>query len=382
MLRRGGGRSGGRPFRPELTFDLRGSCRHRDDGQDRLAGAPARVRLPELGDLRRPRFGLRLRALRRAAEGPTCGPAGSRRWCRSARTSSRSTRRSSSTLASGRRRGTSRASPTRSSTAARASCASGPTSSTEAQCAEAAEQAARRDLRLRPDRGAAVQPDVRDARRRGRGDRRERVPPTGDGTGDLHQLQERRAARPPQAAVRDRKVGKSFRNEITPGNFLFRALEFEQMEMEYFVPPARGGRVVPLLDRRALRVVHALRASRKPPARPRARRRGAVALLERHERPRVPLSRSAGRSSRGSRTAATSTSRQHTEHSGTKLEWVDAGTGERFVPHVIEPAVSIERIAARVPDRRVRRGGRRGATSERCFASTPRWHRSRPPCCR
>ena len=34
------------------------------------------------------------------------------------------------------------------------------------------------------------------------------------------------------------QIGKSFRNEITPGNFIFRTLEFEQMEMEYFVPPA------------------------------------------------------------------------------------------------------------------------------------------------
>ncbi|MGH2462244.1 MAG: glycine--tRNA ligase [Candidatus Limnocylindria bacterium] len=34
------------------------------------------------------------------------------------------------------------------------------------------------------------------------------------------------------------QIGKSFRNEITPGNFIFRLREFEQMEMEYFVPPA------------------------------------------------------------------------------------------------------------------------------------------------
>src|SRR5215208_6680429 len=34
------------------------------------------------------------------------------------------------------------------------------------------------------------------------------------------------------------QIGKSFRNEITPGNFIFRTLEFEQMEMECFVPPA------------------------------------------------------------------------------------------------------------------------------------------------
>ena len=34
------------------------------------------------------------------------------------------------------------------------------------------------------------------------------------------------------------QIGKSFRNEITPGNFIFRTREFEQMEMEFFVPPA------------------------------------------------------------------------------------------------------------------------------------------------
>jgi glycyl-tRNA synthetase len=38
------------------------------------------------------------------------------------------------------------------------------------------------------------------------------------------------------------QIGKSFRNEITPGNFIFRTREFEQMEMEYFVPPDDGGR--------------------------------------------------------------------------------------------------------------------------------------------
>jgi glycyl-tRNA synthetase (class II) len=38
------------------------------------------------------------------------------------------------------------------------------------------------------------------------------------------------------------QIGKSFRNEITPGNFLFRMREFEQMEMEFFVPPAEAPR--------------------------------------------------------------------------------------------------------------------------------------------
>jgi glycyl-tRNA synthetase len=38
------------------------------------------------------------------------------------------------------------------------------------------------------------------------------------------------------------QIGKSFRNEITPGNFIFRTREFEQMEMEFFVPPEDGDR--------------------------------------------------------------------------------------------------------------------------------------------
>src|SRR5438552_9684272 len=38
------------------------------------------------------------------------------------------------------------------------------------------------------------------------------------------------------------QIGKSFRNEITPGNFTFRTREFEQMEMEFFVAPEDGPR--------------------------------------------------------------------------------------------------------------------------------------------
>ncbi|MGH9040413.1 MAG: glycine--tRNA ligase [Acidimicrobiia bacterium] len=38
------------------------------------------------------------------------------------------------------------------------------------------------------------------------------------------------------------QIGKAFRNEITPGNFTFRTREFEQMELEFFVPPEEGGK--------------------------------------------------------------------------------------------------------------------------------------------
>ena len=85
------------------------------------------------------------------------------------------------------------------------------------------------------------------------------------------------------------QIGKSFRNEITPGNFIFRTLEFEQMEMEFFVPPDRGRGVVSLLGAGALRLAPPLRHPREPPSYQAARRRRAVPLLERHERHRVPV---------------------------------------------------------------------------------------------
>ena len=103
------------------------------------------------------------------------------------------------------------------------------------------------------------------------------------------------------------QIGKSFRNEITPGNFLFRTREFEQMEMEFFVPPDEAEQWYRYWIDERLELVPALRPPPEPPARAAARRRRALALLAWDERHRVPRSRSAGRSSRGSRTAATTT---------------------------------------------------------------------------
>ena len=47
------------------------------------------------------------------------------------------------------------------------------------------------------------------------------------------------------------QIGKAFRNEISPGNFVFRMREFEQMEMQYFVRPERGRRPLRGLAARA-----------------------------------------------------------------------------------------------------------------------------------
>ena len=134
------------------------------------------------------------------------------------------------------------------------------------------------------------------------------------------------------------QVGKSFRNEITPGNFLFRVREFEQMEMEFFVPPDEAERWYPLLDRARYRWYLGSRPARDPAAHARARREershysSATSDLE-YLYP-IGWSELEGVANRGDFDLT-----QHTQSSGTKLEYVGQD-GERYTPHVIEPAVS------------------------------------------
>ena len=139
------------------------------------------------------------------------------------------------------------------------------------------------------------------------------------------------------------QVGKSFRNEITPGNFLFRVREFEQMEMEFFVPPAEAEEWYRYwVDARYdwyLR--YGLRRSRL-----RVREHGeeershysqGTSDIE-YDYP-IGWSELEGVANRGDFDLT-----RHTEFSGTKLEFVGTEGTERYVPYVIEPAVSIERI--------------------------------------
>jgi glycyl-tRNA synthetase len=136
--------------------------------------------------------------------------------------------------------------------------------------------------------------------------------------------------------------GKSFRNEITPGNFLFRMREFEQMEMEYFVPPdeARQWYRYWVEERVAWYVRLGLRESRM-----RVREHTAEELSHYSSETSdieylYPIGwlELEGVANRGDFDLTA-----HSEHSGTKLEYVGPD-GDRYLPYVIEPAVSIERI--------------------------------------
>jgi glycyl-tRNA synthetase len=140
------------------------------------------------------------------------------------------------------------------------------------------------------------------------------------------------------------QIGKSFRNEITPGNFIFRTREFEQMEMEFFVPPDE----VDEWYRKWIEIRRDwyLDLGIRPD----------FLMVRPHESDELshyssgtsdieylfPIgwSELEGVANRGNFDLT-----QHQEHSGEKLEYFDQQSGERYLPHVIEPAAGADRAA-------------------------------------
>ena len=138
------------------------------------------------------------------------------------------------------------------------------------------------------------------------------------------------------------QVGKSFRNEITPGNFLFRVREFEQMEMEYFVPPPEGDEWYRYWIQERMRwyLRYGLRENRLRVREhgPDERSHYSRATSDIEYLYPIGWGELEGVANRGDYDLT-----RHAEFSTTKLEYVGPD-GERYVPYVIEPAVSIERI--------------------------------------
>jgi glycyl-tRNA synthetase len=138
------------------------------------------------------------------------------------------------------------------------------------------------------------------------------------------------------------QVGKSFRNEITPGNFVFRTREFEQMEMEYFVPPDDAPQWFEhwLGERERWYVELGIRPDhlrlRAHPAEELSHYSSGTSDVE-YLFP-IGWSELEGIANRGDFDLT-----QHTEFSGEKLEYFDQATGDRYVPHVIEPAAGADR---------------------------------------
>jgi glycyl-tRNA synthetase len=137
--------------------------------------------------------------------------------------------------------------------------------------------------------------------------------------------------------------GKSFRNEITPGNFVFRTREFEQMEMEFFVKPGSDDEWLDFWLEARMDWFKDLGI------------RPEKIRLREHEKDE--LSHYAKRTYdieydfvgmgwselEGIANRTDFDLKAHAEHSGQDLSYFDAETEERYVPYVIEPAVGVER---------------------------------------
>ena len=138
------------------------------------------------------------------------------------------------------------------------------------------------------------------------------------------------------------QIGKSFRNEITPGNFLFRTREFEQMEMEYFVKPGDDDRWFEYwtTTRRDWYVALGIR-----PAKLRLRPHAADELAHyakgcadvEYEFP-IGWSELEGIANRTDFDL-----KRHSEFSGKDLTFFDEETREHYTPYVIEPAAGADR---------------------------------------
>lgn len=140
------------------------------------------------------------------------------------------------------------------------------------------------------------------------------------------------------------QIGKSFRNEITTGNFIFRTREFEQMELEYFVKPGTDERWFEYWVNERFNWYLSLGIKREH------------LRLRRHEKEELahyakdcydieylfPMgwAELEGIANRGDFDL-----RQHAQQSGKDLSYFDDETGERYIPYVIEPSAGVDRSA-------------------------------------
>ncbi|MCC7522507.1 glycine--tRNA ligase [Candidatus Uhrbacteria bacterium] len=144
------------------------------------------------------------------------------------------------------------------------------------------------------------------------------------------------------------QVGKAFRNEITPGNFIFRTREFEQMEIEYFVKPDQSPAMFEMWlgeMKRWVEDVLKLDPShvvyKEIPEADRAFYSARTIDVEYH----YPFGQKElyGLANRTDYDLS-----RHQEFSGEDLRWFDEESRERFIPHVIEPTWGLSRTVLAV----------------------------------
>jgi glycyl-tRNA synthetase len=140
------------------------------------------------------------------------------------------------------------------------------------------------------------------------------------------------------------QIGKSFRNEITPGNFTYRTREFEQMEMEFFVPPADDASWYEYWKKTRFDWYASL-GIKADNLRLRDHAKEELAHYAKaccDVEYRFPFGWS---ELEGIANRTDFDLKQHSEHSGRSLAFFDEETKQHYFPYVIEPAAGADRAA-------------------------------------
>lgn len=136
-------------------------------------------------------------------------------------------------------------------------------------------------------------------------------------------------------------IGKSFRNEITPGNFIFRTREFEQMEMQYFVKPGTDAEFFKQWKetRWNFYIKYGIKAENLRFHDHEKLAHYARAATDFEYKFPMGFSELEGVHNRGDFDLT-----QHQKFSGKSLEYFDEANKEKFIPYVIETAVGCDRL--------------------------------------
>jgi glycyl-tRNA synthetase len=140
------------------------------------------------------------------------------------------------------------------------------------------------------------------------------------------------------------QVGKAFRNEITPGNFIFRSREFEQMEMEYFVKPGEDEKAFDYWTSERMRwYIEDLGLKKENlrfrPHRPDELAHYAKACVDVEYKFPWGWAEIEGIANRRDFDLG-----KHQQHSGTDLKYFDETDKTSYIPYVIEPSCGVERL--------------------------------------
>ncbi|MBW3553687.1 MAG: glycine--tRNA ligase, partial [Gemmatimonadetes bacterium] len=141
------------------------------------------------------------------------------------------------------------------------------------------------------------------------------------------------------------QIGKAFRNEITPGNFIFRTREFEQMEMQFFVEPGTDDDWMEYWREKRMEWVKSLGIT---PAKLRFHEHTAEELAHYAKKAfdieyELPFG---WHEFEGIHNRTDFDLGRHQEHSGKRLEYIDpVERGRRYLPYIIETSAGADRTA-------------------------------------